>query len=346
MPFAMSGPVDIILTHYLLANMIRAGIIGGAGYTAGELLRLLLNHPDVEIAWVHSTSNAGNLIADIHQGLIGETYLRFTDQTPWDDIDVLFFCTPHGQSSQFLKENTVPEDVKIIDLSNDFRLPATPGNEHDFVYGLPEVNRKPMVRGAIHVANPGCFATAIQLALMPLAKNGKLKGDVHVTAITGSTGAGTRPSATTHYSWRNDNVSVYKLFRHQHLDEIRNTLTTLQPDFDGQIFFVPMRGCFSRGIMAVAYVDTDLELDEIRQLYDEAYSDHSFTFVSDRQPDLKEVVNTNKCILHLEKIDGKLIVTSVIDNLLKGAAGTAVHNMNLLFGLSERTGLNLKPSAY
>lgn len=325
--------------------MIRAGIIGGAGYTAGELIRLLINHPDVEISWVHSSSNAGNLITDIHQGLIGETFLRFTDKTPWDEIDVLFFCTPHGQSRHFLEENPVPDDIKIIDLSNDFRLKAD-GDDHDFVYGLPELNRKPMVRGARHVANPGCFATAIQLALLPLAKKGVLKGDIHVTAITGSTGAGIKPSPTSHYSWRNDNISIYKPFRHQHLAEIKRTFKELQPDFDSEIYFIPVRGCFSRGIMAIVYVDTDLEPDEIRAIYDEAYSDHSFTFISDRQPDLKDVVNTNKCVIHLEKIDGKLLVTSVIDNLLKGASGTAVHNMNLLFGLSERTGLNLKPSAF
>ncbi|MDE6198362.1 MAG: N-acetyl-gamma-glutamyl-phosphate reductase [Muribaculaceae bacterium] len=324
--------------------MIRAGIIGGAGYTAGELLRLLINHPDVEVSWVHSTSNAGNLVTDIHQGLIGETFLRFTDTTAWEDIDVVFFCTPHGQSRTFIKENPIPEDVKIIDLSNDFRLKD--GEEHDFVYGLPEMNRKPMVRGAKHVANPGCFATAIQLALLPLAKNGLIKSDIHITAITGSTGAGVKPSATSHYSWRNDNVSVYKPFRHQHLGEIMQTMRELQPDFDAEINFVPVRGCFSRGIMAIAYLDIEEDIETLRQLYEEAYSDHSFTFITDKQPDLKDVVNTNKCIIHLEKVDGKLLITSVIDNLLKGASGTAVHNMNLLFGLSERTGLQLKPSAF
>lgn len=325
--------------------MIRAGIIGGAGYTAGELLRLLINHPDVEISWVNSTSNAGNLVTDIHQGLIGETFLRFTDDTPWEEIDVVFFCTPHGQSRTFIAENDIPERVKIIDLSNDFRLKEE-GDNHDFVYGLPEMNRKPMVRGAKHVANPGCFATAIQLALLPLAKNKLIKNDIHITAITGSTGAGVKPSTTSHYSWRNDNVSIYKPFRHQHLAEIRRTLRELQPDFDADINFVPVRGCFSRGIMAIVYLDIDQDLDTLRELYEEAYSDHSFTFVTDKQPDLKDVVNTNKCIIHLEKIDGKLLITSVIDNLLKGASGTAVHNMNLLFGLSERTGLQLKPSAF
>lgn len=325
--------------------MIRAGIIGGAGYTAGELIRLLINHPDVHLAWVNSTSNAGNHVSDVHQGLIGETFLRFTDQTPWDEIDCLFFCTPHGQSRTFIEQNPIPENIKIIDLSNDFRL-KEPGDDHDFVYGLPEINRKPMVRGAKHVANPGCFATAIQLALLPLAKNGKLHGDIHVTAITGSTGAGVKPSATSHYSWRNDNVSIYKPFRHQHLAEIKRTFKELQPDFDSEILFVPVRGCFSRGIIAIVYLDTDLSIEEITKMYEEAYEDHNFTFLSDRQPDLKDVVNTNKCVIHLEKIDGKLLITSVIDNLLKGASGTAVHNMNLLFGLSERTGLTLKGSAF
>ena len=208
------------------------------------------------------------------------------------------------------------------------------------------MNRKPMVRGAKHVANPGCFATAIQLALLPLAKNHLIKSDIHVTAITGSTGAGVKPSATSHYSWRNDNVSIYKPFRHQHLGEIMQTMRELQPDFDAEINFVPVRGCFSRGIMAIVYLDIDEDIDTIRQMYEEAYSDHSFTFVTDKQPDLKDVVNTNKCVIHLEKVDGKLLITSVIDNLLKGASGTAVHNMNLLFGLSERTGLNLKSSAF
>ena len=325
--------------------MIKAGIIGGAGYTAGELIRLLLNHPDVEISWIHSTSNAGNPVTDIHQGLSGETTLRFSDTTDWSEVDVVFFCTPHGQSRTFLKENPIPENIKIIDLSNDFRLKDSE-NEHDFVYGLPEYNRKPMVRGAKHVANPGCFATAIQLALLQLDKNHLIKSDIHVTAITGSTGAGVKPSATSHSSWRNDNVSIYKPFRHQHLGEIKQTMRELQPDFDAEINFVPVRGCFSRGIMAIVYLDIEEDIETIRNLYEEAYEDHSFTFITDKQADLKDVVNTNKCIIHLEKVDGKLLITSVIDNLLKGASGTAVHNMNLLFGLSERTGLQLKPSAF
>ena len=323
--------------------MIRVGSIGGAGYTAGELIRLLLNHPDVSISWIHSTSNAGNLVADIHQGLYGESELRFTSETKWDEIDVLFCCTPHGETRRFMESNTVPEELKIIDLSTDYRIED---GSHDFIYGLPELNRKRVVRGGKHVANPGCFATAIQLALLPLAKNLLLNSDVHVTAITGSTGAGVKPSATSHYSWRNDNISIYKPFRHQHLAEIKQSLKQLQNSFNSEIEFIPVRGCFSRGIFVSAYLDCPVELDEIRRLYDEYYSDHNFTFVIDRMPDLKDVVNTNKCLLYLEKIDGKLLIISVIDNLLKGASGQAVHNMNLLFGLHERTGLMLKGSAF
>ena len=323
--------------------MIRAGIIGGAGYTAGELIRLLINHPDVEIAWINSSSNAGNLVSDIHQGLIGETYLRFTDTTDWDEIDVLFCCTPHGEARRFLADNPVPDRVKIIDLSMDHRLKSP---DHNFVYGIPEYNRKALVRGATRVANPGCFATAIQLGLLPLAKSMKLNAPIHVTAITGSTGAGVKPSATSHYSWRNNNVSIYKPLAHQHLDEIRQTLSEIQHGFDQEINFIPMRGPFARGIMAVIYMDSSLELSQARHLFDEFYSDHNFTFVSDRPVDLKDVVNTNKCAIHLDKVGDKLVITTVIDNLLKGAAGTAVHNMNLLFGLQERVGLILKPSAF
>ena len=325
--------------------MIQVGIIGGAGYTAGELIRLLLDHPDVELCWVHSSSNAGKKVAEIHKGLFGETELVFTDKYDFGCINMLFFCTPHGESRNFMQEHAeeMPKDLKIIDLSNDFRLYD---GKHDFVYGLPELNRKKMVRGAIHVANPGCFATAIQLALLPLAKNLLLHSDIHITAITGSTGAGVKPSATTHYSWRNDNVSIYKPFRHQHLDEIRQTVTELQNGFNSEILFVPMRGCFSRGILASIYLDCNLSIEEVTHLYEEYYSDHSFTFISSAPVDLKDVVNTNKCLIHLEKIDGKLLITSVIDNLVKGAYGTAVHNMHLLFGLSEKIGLQLKASAF
>ena len=321
--------------------MIKAGIIGGAGYTAVELIRILLNHPDVELIWVNSSSNAGNPISSVHQGLIGETDLIFTSSTPFNEVDVIFFCTPHGESKKFIESHDIPEDLKIVDLSQDFRLEG----DHDFIYGLPEINRKYIIRGK-RVANPGCFATAIQLALLPLAKNLLLNSDINITAITGSTGAGVKPSATSHFSWRNDNISVYKPFKHQHLAEIKQTLKSLQNSFNSEINLIPMRGCFSRGIFVAAYLDCPIAIDEIKKLYEDYYDDHRFTFISDKMPDLKDVVNTNKCIIHLEKEGNKLLIISVIDNLLKGASGQAVHNMNLLFGLHERVGLQLKASAF
>lgn len=323
--------------------MIKAAIIGGAGYTAGELIRLLIHHPDVHLSWVHSTSNASVPVSDVHQGLVGECDLVFTDKIDLNDIDVLFCCTPHGYTTGFFAENPIPDHLKVIDLSNDFRL-TTEGSQ--WIYGLPELNRKPLVRGGRLVANPGCFATAIELALLPLAKNLLLNAPIHVTAITGATGAGVKPGPTTHFAWRNDNVSVYKPFTHQHLPEIKQTLSALQTSFNSDIFFVPVRGCYSRGILASIYLDCPVAIDELNHLYDEYYDDHNFTFRVDRRPDLKDVVNTNKCLIHLEKIGSKLLITSVVDNLLKGAAGTAVHNMNLLFGLHERIGLLLKPSAF
>ena len=322
--------------------MIKVGIIGGAGYTAGELLRLLVNHPDVEIVFVNSASNAGNRVADVHSGLLGDTELVFTDELPLTEIDCLFCCTAHGDTRKFIEAHTLPEELRIIDLSMDYRIES---EEHDFVYGLPELKRKRIIR-ARHVANPGCFATAIQLGLLPLAKNLLLNKPIHITAITGSTGAGQKPSATSHFSWRNNNISVYKPFTHQHLPEIRQSLTQLQNSFAAELDFIPMRGDFTRGIFAAMYTDCSIDLDEIRRLYDEYYDDHSFTFVTDGELDLKQVVNTNKCLLHLEKHDDKLLVLSAIDNLLKGASGQAVHNMNLLFGLTEVAGLKLKPSAF
>ena len=321
--------------------MIKAVIIGGAGYTAGELIRILLNHPDVELIWVNSNSNAGNPVSSVHQGLIGDTDLIFISSPPFNEVDVIFFCTPHGESKKFIESHDIPEDLKIVDLSQDFRLEG----DHDFIYGLPEVNRKYIIRGK-RVANPGCFATAIQLALLPLAKNLLLNSDINITAITGSTGAGVKPSATSHFSWRNDNISVYKPFKHQHLAEIKQTLKSLHNSFNSEINLIPMRGCFSRGIFVAAYLDCPIALDEIKKLYEDYYDDHRFTFISDKMPDLKDVVNTNKCILHLEKEGNKLLIISVIDNLLKGASGQAVHNMNLLFGLHERVGLQLKASAF
>ncbi len=322
--------------------MIKVGIIGGAGYTAGELIRLLVNHPDVELRFVNSTSNAGNKIADIHAGLFGETDLRFTGELPLDEIDCLFFCTAHGDTKKFMESHDIPENVKIIDLSMDYRIA---NGSHDFVYGLPELNRR-RICSAKHVANPGCFATCIQLAVLPLAKHLMLNSDLHVNAITGSTGAGVKPSPTSHFSWRNDNISIYKPFTHQHLAEIQQSLNQLQNSFQSSINFIPVRGNFSRGIFATTYLDCKIELEEIIRLYEDYYSDHSFTFITRKNPDLKQVVNTNKCLIHLEQIDGKLLIVSMIDNLLKGASGQAVHNLNLLFGLEETVGLHLKPSAF
>lgn len=322
--------------------MIKAGIIGGAGYTAGELIRLLINHPDTEIVFINSNSNAGNKITDVHSGLYGETDLVFTDRLPLDEVDVLFFCTAHGDTKKFMESHPVPEQLKIVDLSMDYRIE---GPEHDFVYGLPELNRKRIIR-ASRIANPGCFATAIQLGLLPLAKHLMLNSEIQVHAITGSTGAGVKPSATSHFSWRNNNISIYKPFTHQHLPEIRQSLSQLQNSFRSAINFIPVRGDFARGIFASTYFDCKVDLGEIKRIYEEYYDDHSFTFVTDKNPDLKQVVNTNKCLIHLSKHENKLLVITAIDNLLKGASGQAVHNMNLLFGLEETTGLKLKPSAF
>lgn len=322
--------------------MIKIGIIGGAGYTAGELIRLLLNHPDADIVFVNSSSNAGNLVTDVHSGLYGETDMRFTDQLPLNSIDLLFFCTAHGDTRKFMESCAVPEHVRIVDLSTDYRIESP---EHSFVYGLPELNRR-RICNARRVANPGCFATCIQLGVLPLAKHLMLNSELHVNAITGSTGAGVKPSETSHFSWRNDNISIYKPFTHQHLAEIGQSLSQLQNSFGSRINFIPVRGNFSRGIFATTYLDCKIELSEIRRIYEEYYADHSFTFVTDKNPDLKQVVNTNKCLIHLEKHGDKLLIISLIDNLLKGASGQAVHNMNLLFGLEETVGLHLKPSAF
>ena len=303
---------------------IRVGIVGGAGYTAGELLRILIHHPNAEITFINSSSNAGNPIADIHEGLIGETELHFTSELPLNDIDVL----------------QIPANVKTIDLAQDFR------DESDgFVYGLPELNRK-RIQTSSKIANPGCFATAIQIALLPLASAGLLKDDVHVNAITGSTGAGVKPSATSHFSWRNNNISIYKAFEHQHLKEIGQSIRQLQADFAHNINFIPVRGDFTRGIFVTAYTKCDLQDEEARQLYKNFYADAAFTFVAHRNPDLKQVVNTNKAIVYTEKHGDKLLLVSMIDNLLKGASGQAVQNMNLIFGLDEKAGLNLKAGGF
>lgn len=322
--------------------MIRVGIIGGAGYTAGELIRLLLIHPEVEIKFIHSSSNAGNPVTDVHAGLHGETGLVFTDEMPFEEIDLLFFCTAHGDTRKFIESNTLPDELKVIDLSMDYRIKS---NDHDFIYGLPELNRRNTCKSR-YVANPGCFATCIELGLLPLAKEHLLKGDVSVNAITGSTGAGVKPQATTHFSWRNDNISIYKPFEHQHLPEIMQSIKQLQPDYDGEINFIPYRGGFARGIFATIVVKCDLDIETLYKLYEHYYDRDSFTHIVNTPIDLKQVVNTNKCLIHLEKHGDKLLITSIIDNLLKGASGTAIHNMNLLFGLAETVGLQLKPSAF
>lgn len=338
--------------------MVKIGILGAAGYTGGELIRLLLNHPEAEIVFANSESNAGNLVSDVHEGLIGDTDLCFTDQMPFDKVDVVFFCFGHGKSEAFLKEHTIPDNVKIIDLAQDFRIK---GN-HDYVYGLPEIYRKE-IAACKHLANPGCFATCIQEGLLPLAKAGLLTHDVAVNAITGSTGAGQKPGSTTHFSWRNNNFSVYKLFTHQHLHEICQTLNDLRPvsapravdtldegyESDGiTIDFIPYRGDFARGIFCTEVVTCDVAPDQeaIVRLYKEFFEDAVFTHYSDKPLDLKQVVNTNKALVHVEVFGRKIVVTSIIDNLLKGAVGQAVQNMNIMFGLDEKAGLNLKATAF
>ena len=322
--------------------MIKIGILRGAGYTAGELIRLLLNHPEAEIVFVNSSSNAGNLLTDVHEGLYGDTTMRFTDAMPFEQVDVVFFCFGHGKSEAFLQEHHVPDSVKIIDLAQDFRI-AAPGN--DFVYGLPEINREQIAQ-AQHVANPGCFATCIQLGLLPAARMGLLTTDVSVNAITGSTGAGQKPGPTTHFSWRNNNLSIYKAFRHQHIAEIRQSLSQVQGHLEASIDFIPYRGDFARGIFATEVVRTDADIETIEAAYRDFYRDAAFTHYVDKPLDLKQVVNTNKALVHCDKIDDKLLITSCVDNLLKGAVGQAVQNMNLMFGIDERAGLRLKPSAF
>lgn len=339
--------------------MIKVGILGAAGYTGGELLRLLLNHPEVEIVFANSESNAGNKVYDVHEGLLGDTELEFTSEMPFDKVDVIYFCFGHGKSEAFLKEHAIPDHVKIIDLAQDFRIAAP---THDYVYGLPEIHRKETAK-CQHLANPGCFATCIQLGLLPLAKAGLLTKDIAVNAITGSTGAGQKPSATTHFSWRDNNFSVYKLFTHQHLHEISQTLNELRPadaprvadtlnegyEADGiTVDFIPYRGDFARGIFCTEVVTLDKapNKEDIITLYKNFYQDAAFTHYSDKALDLKQVVNTNKGLVHVEVFGKKIVITSMIDNLLKGAVGQAVQNMNIMFGIDERAGLNLKASAF
>ncbi len=321
---------------------IRAGIIGGAGYTGGETLRLLINHPGVIVSFIHSRSHAGQPVYSVHTDLIGETMLTFTD-TFTSDVDVLFLCTGHGESKKFLQDNIVLSTVKIIDLGNDFRLGDNVAGR-TFVYGLPELNRG-VIRQSSNVANPGCFATAIQLGLLPFASQGLLK-EVYTTGITGSTGAGQKLQDTTQFTWRANNVSAYKTLTHQHLAEINQSLKQVQPNYRSDLHFVPWRGDFTRGIFVSSIVDTEKSLDELNQLFKEFYQDHPFTHMADTMINLKQVVNTNKCLIYLEKEGNKVVVHSAIDNLLKGASGQAVQNMNLMFGLDERAGLQLKSTVF
>lgn len=323
---------------------IKAGIIGGAGYTGGELIRLLLNHPGVETSFIHSRSNAGKPVSAIHQDLAGETELVFTGELN-SDIDLLFLCLGHGESKKFLAENTIADKTSIIDLANDFRLlnSAQLGNRH-FVYGLPELNREKISK-AQNIANPGCFATTIQLGLLPLAKAGLLK-DVYTTGITGSTGAGQSLAATSHFSWRANNIQAYKTLTHQHLGEIGESLLQLQPAGNIEVNFVPWRGDFARGIFVSSTVSCELSIIELTELYAAFYADHPFTIISKDPIFLKQVVNTNKAVIQLEKDGNKLVIHSAIDNLLKGASGQAVQNMNLLFGLNETEGLKLKANYF
>jgi len=326
-------------------NKIKAGIIGGAGYTGGEMLRILVNHPDVDIAFVNSKSNAGNYIYEVHTDLFGDTDLKFSGDIS-HDIDVLFLCVGHGDAKKFLAENDIPDNIKIIDLSQDFRLSQNAKiNNKNFVYGLPELQRED-IKTAQNIANPGCFATCLQLGLLPLAASNNLNSEVHITATTGSTGAGQSPSATTHFTWRNDNLSIYKAFDHQHLGEIGQSLNQLQPNFGQTLNFVPYRGDYTRGIIASIYLDTDLSEDEAFKLYEDYYTGHPFTHVTKRNIDLKQIVNTNKCFIQVQKLGKKLLITSIIDNLTKGASGQAIQNMNLLFGFDETTGLKLKATGF
>ena len=341
-------------------SKVKVGILGAAGYTGGELIRLLVNHPEAEIVFANSESNAGNKVCDVHEGLIGDTALEFTSEMPFDKVDVVFFCFGHGKSEAFLKDHSMPEGVRIIDLPQGFRI----AGDHDYVYGLPETHRE-SIASCKHLANPGCFATCIQLGLLPLAKAGLLTDDIAVNAITGSTGAGQKPGATTHFSWRNNNFSVYKLFKHQHLHEITQTLNELRPAEaprvvdtldegymvkDGEITvdFIPYRGDFARGIFCteVIRLAKAMSQEDVEHLFKDYYATAAFTHYSEKAPDMKQVVNTNKAIVHAEVFGRKVVVTSMIDNLLKGAVGQAVQNMNIMFGLDEKAGLNLKATAF
>ena len=325
--------------------MIKVGIIGGAGYTAGELIRLLIHHKEVEIDFVFSTSNAGNNISNIHQDLVGTTNQKFTN-TINPNVDVVFLCLGHGNSGKFLSENEFSKTTKIIDLSNEFRLESDStfqGNQ--YVYGLPEIYREE-IKNANYIANPGCFATAIQLAIIPLAYHKLIKNDIHVNAVTGATGAGTSLSLTSHFTWRDNNFSYYKPFVHQHLGEINQTISNFHGKNEHKVHFLPNRGNFSRGIFATVYTEFDDSLDVALELYKSFYKDAAFTFISDDFLHLKQVVNTNKCLIHLHKHENQLLITSCIDNLVKGASGQAIQNMNLMFGFEETEGLQLKANFF
>ncbi|MGB5005309.1 MAG: N-acetyl-gamma-glutamyl-phosphate reductase [Ferruginibacter sp.] len=325
-----------------MKNKIKVGIIGGAGYTGGELIRILLNHPAAEIVFVHSKSNADHFLYAVHKDLLGDTVLKFTSAIN-RDIDVLFLCTGHGEAMNFLSANTFNDKTKIIDLSQDFRLGATVG-KRKFVYGLPELN-KAVIKKATNIANPGCFATAIQLGLLPLAKAGLLK-EIHTTGITGSTGAGQGLNATSHFSWRANNIQAYKTLSHQHLAEIGQSFLKLDPSGNVDLNFIPWRGDFTRGIFISSQIKCGLAKKELTALYKKYYAAHPFIVLSEEPVFLKQVVNTNKCFIQLEKIGNKLVIHSIIDNLLKGASGQAVQNMNLMFGLDETTGLKLKANYF
>mgnify|MGYP002622079162 CR=1 FL=1 len=321
--------------------MIKVGIIGSSGYVAGELIRCLVFHSEVKIDFLYSTSNAGLSVDEIHEDIYINQELSFTDKINYE-VDVLFLCLGHGNSVEFLSNHTFSEKTVVIDLSNDFRLASySKFKNKDFVYGLVELN-KSKIETAQSIANPGCFATAIQLGIIPLAKNQLLKDDIHVNAITGSTGAGQSFTKTSHFSWRNNNISVYKPFTHQHLDEIYESIKGLHNEFDKKINFIPTRGDFTRGIFATMYTKSDLSESQLLQLYSDCYSSSEFTYVTNKTVNLKQVVNTNNCLIQVKKIDDLVLVTSVIDNLLKGAAGQAIQNMNIIFGLEESTGLKLK----
>ena len=322
--------------------MIKTGIVEGAGFTGGELIRLLLNHPDVQLMFITGRGNSGQKIHEVHRGLYGETELTFAEEPELDMIDLLFLCTDLEESRQFMCTHEIPEKLKIIDFSREYRLKS---DDNEFIYGLPELNRRAICKSRF-VANPGNFATCVTLGLLPLAKNLMLNDDIYVHAIIGSTGAGRKSSTMTHFSWRNDNVSIYKPFTHQHLPEIRESLEQLQSSFKSAIHFVPYRGNFTRGVFCTIMVKNKVSIEELTQLYTDYYAKDSFTHITPDNIDLKQVINTNKCLIHLEKHGDMLLITSCIDNLLKGTSGQAVHNMNLLFNLEETTGLNLKATAY